>query len=62
MALGRLMGMNQIGLLDKAKCLAGVTRLSAWFFTRLFGQSGLDRGLFSESVGRRGLMGVGRVL
>ena len=35
--MGRLVGMDEIGLLNEVKCFARVSGLATWFFARFFG-------------------------
>ena len=61
-AMGRLVPMNQVGLLDHFQSLTGMARLSAGPLSRLFGKGWLDEGLLFITIRSGGLMGVGRGL
>lgn len=57
--MGRLVTVNQVGVLDHFQGVARMPRLSTGLLSGLFGQGWLDEGLLLIAIGSGRLMGVG---
>jgi hypothetical protein len=60
--MGRLVAMNEVGLVDHLERLTGMARLAARFFADFFGQGRLDKGLLLIAVGGWWFVRVSRIL
>jgi hypothetical protein len=57
--MGRLVTVNQVGVLDHFQGVARMPCLSTGLLSGLFGQGWLDEGLLLIAIGSGRLMGVG---